>query len=280
MSDVPRRTLRDLIARHGPGLSSDARRCEGLLRDLCGAHRREINILISALKERVPLDLLAGQRTVPRGLLLARLSKRLEEQLALTAEAARWAVDTWALALGVLTDAEVEERERQHAQATSPPTDTTPRRAGGDEPEKEPRVGRTRDAPNAAAPPPPLPSRQQQQQGRPRPQVPPPSVSPTRPVPPNPSPPVSHTRTGRPVTANRPPSSGPMSPRPTQQFPTPAQDPTPVQRRGRSWRGCTVGCFLLILLSLVLFFGVPFVVSVLREEQQRRNAEPPPAVSQ
>src|ERR671920_1704557 len=116
MHDAPRQTLRELIARHGPGLCSDARRCEGLLRDLCGEHRREINILVSALKERVPLDLLAAQSAMPRGLLIARLAKRLEDQLALTGEAARWAVDSWALALGVVTDAEVEEREEAEAE--------------------------------------------------------------------------------------------------------------------------------------------------------------------
>src|SRR3712207_7104185 len=78
--DVPRRTLRDLIARHGTGLCSDARRCEGLLRDLCGEHRREINILVGALRERVPLDLLAGRNSVPTGLLLTRLAKRLRSE--------------------------------------------------------------------------------------------------------------------------------------------------------------------------------------------------------
>src|SRR5687767_15951192 len=104
MNDAPRRTLRELIARHGPGLCSDARRCEGLLRDLCGEHRREINILVGALRERVPLDLLAGRNNVPAGLLLTRLSKRLEDQLAITAEASRWAVESWALALGVRSE--------------------------------------------------------------------------------------------------------------------------------------------------------------------------------
>ena len=49
MNDGPRQTLRELVARYGRGLCSDARRCEGLLRDLCGGHRREINILVSAL---------------------------------------------------------------------------------------------------------------------------------------------------------------------------------------------------------------------------------------
>src|SRR5918993_2716545 len=113
MNDAPRQTLRELIARHGPGLCSDARRCEALLRDHAAAHRREVNTLVSALKERVPLDLLAAQSAMPRGLLAARLAKRLEDHLALTGEAARWAVDSWALALGVVTEAEVAEREEK-----------------------------------------------------------------------------------------------------------------------------------------------------------------------
>src|SRR3712207_2452654 len=114
--DVPRRTLRDLIARHGTGLCSDARRCEGLLRDLCGEHRREINILMGALEERVPLDLLAGKGSMPHRLPLLRLAKRMEAQLGLTAEAARWAVDSWALALGVVTEAEWSERGEEEAE--------------------------------------------------------------------------------------------------------------------------------------------------------------------
>jgi len=126
MNDAPRQTLRKLIAAHGPGLCSDARRCEGLLRDLSGAHRREINILMGALRERVPLDLLAGRNSVPRDLLLMRLSKRLEDHLALTAEAARWAVDSWALALGIISDAELEERARRPSEDAAPRVEATP----------------------------------------------------------------------------------------------------------------------------------------------------------
>ena len=127
LNNEPRRTLRELIARHGPGLCSDARRCEGLLRDLCGEHRREINILVGALRERVPLDLLAARNSVPVNLLLTRLAKRLEDQLALTKEASRWAVDTWALALGVVSDAELEAVEGQRDEAAAPHPEATPR---------------------------------------------------------------------------------------------------------------------------------------------------------
>jgi len=65
-------------------------------------------------------------------------------------------------------------------------------------------------------------------------------------------------------------------------FPRPgapeAQDPSP-RGRGRTLRGCTVGCLLIIVLALALFVGGPFVLSVLREEQERRNLEPSPVLS-
>ena len=252
--DVPRRTLRELIARHGTGLCSDARRCEGLLRDLCGAHRREINILMGALEERVPLDLLAGQNSMPRGLLLSRLSKRLEEQLALTEGAARWAVDSWALALGVVTDAELEERDRAERE-----------KAEREKREKEERERREASRARAAQPPAPA-----EDAPKPRPQAAPP-----RPKPPPPLQQQQRRQPSPPIAA--PPARRHAPP------PTITTVPTQAQRRdprgaGRKWRGCLVGCVLLVLLSVVLFVGVPYVVSVLREEQQ--GVGPPPARAQ
>jgi predicted lipid-binding transport protein (Tim44 family) len=51
--------------------------------------------------------------------------------------------------------------------------------------------------------------------------------------------------------------------------------PEPVAR-SRRWRGCLVGCLLLILLCGLLFLGGPFVLNVLREEQRQRSLESPP----
>nr|MBA2737763.1 hypothetical protein [Pyrinomonadaceae bacterium] len=104
MNNAPRNTLRQIITKYGIDLCSDARRCEGLLKDLCGEYRREINVLTSALEERIPLDLLASGKTMPRELLLTKLAGRLEDNLGLTKEASYWAVDSWALARGVVTD--------------------------------------------------------------------------------------------------------------------------------------------------------------------------------
>jgi len=101
MDDRPRQTLRMLIERHGQALCDNPRRCEALLRDFCGEYRREIFILVSALKEQVASELLTMQGTAPNSVLLARLQKRLQDQLGLAATSARWAVESWALALGV-----------------------------------------------------------------------------------------------------------------------------------------------------------------------------------
>jgi hypothetical protein len=253
MNDAPRRTLRELIARHGPGLCSDARRCEGLLRDLCGAHRREINILTGALRERVPLDLLAARNSVPRDLLLTRLSKRLEENLALTEEAAGWAVESWALALGVVSDAELEESKRRRVEATPKPPPPPP------PPFKdEPQSGRTAASSNTRPPltPPRTPRRTAPPPVRGRQTLPPPTSQ---------APPVST------------PTGVPTSPQviDTGRLQAPSPDPSARGGRGR-WRGCLVGCLLLVILSALLFVGGPFVLNILREEQQQRSLESPP----
>src|SRR5919199_645022 len=101
MEEVARQTLCELVATYGQALCRDARRCEGLLRDFCGQHRREIFVLVSAVREGVAADLLAPPGVVPRGAHLAQLSRRLEEHLALPPGAVSGAVEPWAIALGV-----------------------------------------------------------------------------------------------------------------------------------------------------------------------------------
>jgi len=102
MNDLPRQTLCEIIAQYGHSLSDDPRRTEALLRDFCGAYKREIFVLVSALREQVAADLLASQDNVPHQVLLAQLTRRLRDNLALAEDAARWAVESWALALGVI----------------------------------------------------------------------------------------------------------------------------------------------------------------------------------
>lgn len=243
MNNEPRQALRKIVAKYGTEICSDSRRCEGLLRDNCGAFRREISILINALDERVPLDLLAGGNSLPRDLLLNRLAKRLEDNLALTENAAVWAVETWALALNLLTDREVEEREnnraknqanesgfqnlvRENAEKGFPPQPPT---------QKQPPV-KTTQPPPFAPPPNPLPQINIPGQTQP-------SKMPTHPVP-----------------------RGQTLPQ-ANQTQTPTAQTYP-KRRPRKLRGCFIGCFLLLILLGILAVGVPYTFRVMREAQE------------
>src|ERR1700677_1274079 len=100
--DVPREKLKELVERNGDSLLEDRDRCEGLLKDYCGGHRREISALVGALEERVPLELRSSWQTAmtPEAM-RARLVQRLEDNRGLAPEVAGWAVDAWSYALGV-----------------------------------------------------------------------------------------------------------------------------------------------------------------------------------
>lgn len=100
MHDLPRQKLRELIAEYGLSLCEDPRRVEALLKDLCGQHRREIFVLVSALRERVVEELRNSQASVPASIVLPSLAKRLHDNLGFKEDIARWAVESWALALG------------------------------------------------------------------------------------------------------------------------------------------------------------------------------------
>ncbi len=95
-----RETLKQIITTYGRTVAQEPGRLKGLLDDMCGDRRREITLIMGALRENVPADMLSTSATaMPRELLFERLQGRLEENLSITADAARWSVETWALAL-------------------------------------------------------------------------------------------------------------------------------------------------------------------------------------
>src|SRR5450631_922935 len=101
-TELPREKLKELMEKNGDGLLQDRDRCEGLLKDYCGGHRREISAIVGALEERVPLELKSSWQTAmtPEAM-RARLVQRLEDNRGLAPEIANYAVDTWSYALGV-----------------------------------------------------------------------------------------------------------------------------------------------------------------------------------
>ena len=104
MNDDARTILLSLVSRYGISIGSDPLRCEALLRDTCPRCRREIFVLVNAIRQQVPADLLSPRHSLPPELFRGFLKKRLQDELSFSDEAATWAVDTWATALGVDTN--------------------------------------------------------------------------------------------------------------------------------------------------------------------------------
>ncbi|HEX9928690.1 MAG TPA: pectinesterase family protein [Pyrinomonadaceae bacterium] len=116
MNDLARQKLIETVGRHGKSIVDDTRRAEGLFRDNFGGFNREIAVLTMALEEGVARDLAAAQQNAPSASLLARLTQRLVDNLALSEDAAKWAVDSWALALGVVSNNDLKPTETQNAE--------------------------------------------------------------------------------------------------------------------------------------------------------------------
>ncbi len=77
MNDLPRQKLKEIIIQYGRSLCDDPRRCEALLRDYCGQYRKEVSVLVNALRENIPTDLLSSQSSSMPSVTVARLTKRL-----------------------------------------------------------------------------------------------------------------------------------------------------------------------------------------------------------
>src|SRR5262245_43024660 len=99
MNDIAQNRLQDIIKRYGIDLIRHPDRCEGLLRDHCAEYRLEVSVLVAALKERIPGELLKPVSGVPRDVQLGMLARRLEDNNGFTEAVAVWAVDAWAVAL-------------------------------------------------------------------------------------------------------------------------------------------------------------------------------------
>ncbi len=235
-----------ILTKYGKEICSDPKRCEGLLNDLCGSYRREINVLVNAIEERVPLELLAANHSMPLELLLTRLEKRLEEQTALTADAARWAVESWALALNLATDSEIQTRQKR-IESVAPTVS---------------KIETVQPEDSAGVRIPNVNSRNSDHTQRIPSTVPQSRTNPPIVRQPTPSPPVIFPTNKQPI--NSPPVQ-------TQ----PSNQPTIARKGFGLFGGCLLVIFLLAIASVVLFLGVPYAIEVMRETQRERNNEPP-----
>jgi hypothetical protein len=135
MDDSARQRLRELVATHGRSICDNPARCQSLVADICGDHKLELNLLVSALRAGIPAKLQVSQAGVPAEMRCAQLANQLQKDQGLSEDAAHWAVDSWALALGMIATPtaaknRVDQRPAEAKHTAAPPPAS--RRAQGD----------------------------------------------------------------------------------------------------------------------------------------------------
>jgi hypothetical protein len=120
MNDLPRQKLKEIIIQHGRSLCDNPQRCEAFLRDYCGQYKREIFLLISALKQGVGKELL-NSGNIPVEVLLGRLINQMQNDLGLTKEAAQYAVESWAQALDKMPQQQIQQPRIQRTNRVDKP---------------------------------------------------------------------------------------------------------------------------------------------------------------
>ena len=114
MMNFIRPKLCKIVTRHGTSICNDPVRCEGLLTDYCGEYKRELFVLTNALKEGIPSDLLSFRGTTLLDLRISQLTERLHFNMSFERDAARWGIESWALALGVMDISDLRSQMSQN----------------------------------------------------------------------------------------------------------------------------------------------------------------------
>jgi hypothetical protein len=99
LDDRARPALRDIIVENGRTVLRDRARLNYLLKDFCPGCNYETELLLYAMDEGVPAELL--ERAEASKGQIAELARRLESRRGLSHGNAEWAVDSWVFALDV-----------------------------------------------------------------------------------------------------------------------------------------------------------------------------------
>ena len=121
MNPIAREKLIALVAKFGRSIIDDHKRCEALLSDVYGdQYELELFVLLAALKERIPSELVSGSGGVSKEVLFGKLATRLAVKKGFKEDLARWGVESWGIALGVLSESP-KGSERKGPQSSSDP---------------------------------------------------------------------------------------------------------------------------------------------------------------
>jgi len=101
LNEHPRKQLQNIIAQFGNAVFAAPTLFEKILHDACPEYKHEVNLLMMALQEKIAQELLLHPMTMPLEPTIKKLSQRLQDNHGTIESYARWAVESWALALNI-----------------------------------------------------------------------------------------------------------------------------------------------------------------------------------
>ncbi len=104
MNKNVRLRLKKIIIKYGAEICSQSKRLRGLLNDLCPGCKKENFLLLTALNKKIVADLLKLKSNQVYQIKAKKLKQRLIDNCGIDKDSARWAVDSWAYALGIIND--------------------------------------------------------------------------------------------------------------------------------------------------------------------------------
>ena len=102
VNDMLRIKLREILSLHGRSIMAEPSRLRALLMDACPSQNPEIRILMDALQLGIAADLTDPASLSSPDVVLPRWTRRIRFELRRSDEDSKWAVNTWAIALGVI----------------------------------------------------------------------------------------------------------------------------------------------------------------------------------
>lgn len=110
--------LQLIISQYGDSIIQDPKRFQSLFNDHSGGrYKRELNILLQSFSVDIPSDLNKKKDQVPFDIIRPHLIKRLEENCGIDNRWAEWAVDSWAFALGIISELPPVNNDNQRKSA-------------------------------------------------------------------------------------------------------------------------------------------------------------------
>lgn len=115
MNNTVREKLCEIINDHGIDISKEIKQCHALLCDYCSNYKREIAALMNVANQQGLEMLISDHDKNPQHLINTIISK-IYKNSAMSYQSIKWAVESWALALEVITDADLIANAEQLTQ--------------------------------------------------------------------------------------------------------------------------------------------------------------------